>query len=250
MCVAVIAGLLLVYSSGQETGLVRDALVRSTDQKTGLLREKSRQVRTVSTPSVGKCAHITLGGTSGVHFYVCCNNCNENEGNPTCDRTTYQGASTTQYCGHCGADEGNGKWKLHQFKCGGCAGQSQVEKKCEKKYPWLFAGTCWVFSSCFQHRCKKRFQQKARRTLDDTDAPFCGDDTCDPGETAFTCPFDCCPVKNPDTCTRNNDTCPPICCSEPGCCKISGSPNVKGGRVVVLAIFVAFAFTGFSKLFN
>ncbi|XP_078664161.1 uncharacterized protein LOC144907230 [Branchiostoma floridae x Branchiostoma belcheri] len=251
VCVAVAAALLMVQSSGQETGLVRDLQVQSSGQETGLVRETSgRQVRTVPAPPQGECVHITGGGTSGVHFYVCCNNCDESGGNPTCDRTTYQGASAGRYCGHCGADEGNGKWDLHHFKCGGCAGQSQVQETCNKEYAWVFPGTCWVWSSCFKNRCKKRFQQKARSL--DTDEPFCGDNTCDPGETDTTCPYDCCPVINSDTCTRNNGTCPPVCCSEPGCCKTSGSPTVKGDRVVVLAAIsvVAFAFTGFSWLFN
>ncbi|XP_019644601.1 PREDICTED: uncharacterized protein LOC109485435, partial [Branchiostoma belcheri] len=223
----------------------------SSGRQTEPVRETSgRQVRTVPAPPQGECVHITGGGTSGVHFYVCCNNCDESGGNPTCDRTTYQGASAGRYCGHCGADEGNGKLELQHFKCGGCAGQSQVQETCNKEYSWVFPGACWVWSIFFKNRCNKRFQQKARSL--DSDAPFCGDNTCDPGETDITCPFDCCPVTNPDTCVRNSPTCPPECCSKPGCCKTSKSPTVKGDRVVVLAAIsvVAFAFTGFSRPFN
>eukprot|EP00058_Branchiostoma_floridae_P027173 XP_002612664.1 hypothetical protein BRAFLDRAFT_78705 [Branchiostoma floridae] len=229
ICLFVTASVLLVRSSGQETGLVLN---------------DSRQVRAVGPPPQGKCVHITLGGTSKVHFYVCCNNCNEQGGNPTCDRTTYQGASSGQYCGHCGADEGNGKWDLNYFRCGGCAGQSQVEDKCNKKYPWVFPGTCWVWSSCFQHRCKKLAQLKARGSLDADEESFCGDGRCGPDETPATCPYDCCPERNPATCGRTNGTCPPACCDQPGCCVTSGSPNMEGGRAAVLAAIslLAYAF--------
>ncbi|KAI8485176.1 hypothetical protein Bbelb_371010 [Branchiostoma belcheri] len=218
VCVAAATAVLLVQSSGRETGPVR---------------ESGRQVRTVPAPSVGKCGHIKGGGVFHTHFYVCCNNCDESGGNPTCDRTTYRGRTTGEYCGHCGADQGNGT-RARYFRCGGCAGQSHVQEMCNEKYS-SYPGFCWIHSYCFQHRCKKYFPQKARRSL----ASFCGDDTCDKAENTTTCPFDCCPEKNPGDCRRTEGTCPRDCCSQAGCCLVSGSPTVQADTAVSAAIAAA-----------
>lgn len=47
------------------------------------------------------------GGTSRIHDYICCNNCDQP--NPTCDGRTYQGGSDGDYCGKCGEDISGGK---------------------------------------------------------------------------------------------------------------------------------------------
>ncbi|XP_066296058.1 uncharacterized protein [Branchiostoma lanceolatum] len=171
-----------------------------------------------ANPPAGDCCHFKLGGRSRVHFYVCCNNCDENGQNPgVCNKITYDGASKEPYCGDCGEDLGTAKFKSDPFDCGGCDGQTAVKAVCDKKYGWVFAGLCWVWSACFELRCQNRFPAVNRSSYDS--GTFCGDGKCDPGETHYSCPFDCCPSYNPDECTHHCNKCTPLCCSEPGCCK-------------------------------
>jgi len=54
----------------------------------------------------GACQNFKWGGTSRVHFYTCCNNCNERD--TSCNRKTYHSASGGLYCDQCGTDSGNG----------------------------------------------------------------------------------------------------------------------------------------------
>jgi len=58
-------------------------------------------------PPAGKCTEYDCGGSSGVHYYTCCNNCDEGP-NPPGDGTEYDGASNGNYCGACGANLGGG----------------------------------------------------------------------------------------------------------------------------------------------
>ncbi|XP_078616641.1 uncharacterized protein LOC144884943 [Branchiostoma floridae x Branchiostoma japonicum] len=182
-----------------------------------------------ANPPLGECCHYKWGGFGIIklHFYVCCNNCDENDGDPECGGTVYDKASDKPYCGPCGEDQGNARGKIGgSFDCGGCVGQNQVKAECDKKHRWVFKGFCWVWSTCFSLRCRKRFLaaagDQAVQALQGgsyDDEAFCGDDKCDPGEDHESCPFDCCPRYNPEKCKRSYcDKCPPPCCAESSCC--------------------------------
>eukprot|EP00058_Branchiostoma_floridae_P027169 XP_002612660.1 hypothetical protein BRAFLDRAFT_78709 [Branchiostoma floridae] len=135
-----------------------------------------------ANPPEGQCCYYNWGGPKKLHFYVCCNNCDENDGDPVCGGTVYDKASDGDYCGKCGEDDGIARSKNEPFDCGGCAGQTTVK-------------AVYMYDA------------------------FCGNDECDPGEDHYNCPFDCCPRYNPETCRRGcNYQCPPLCCSQPGCC--------------------------------
>ncbi|XP_066296291.1 uncharacterized protein [Branchiostoma lanceolatum] len=172
-------------------------------------------------PPEGQCCYFKWGGKSGLHYYICCNNCDENNGQPVCDGTTYDGASDGDYCGHCGVDKGNAKKKISTFDCGGCDGQTKVKKACDKKHKNLIPGFCWKYSDCFEKGCKNLLKAIGNNsTIDDMDyEPFCGDGRCGSEEDHNSCPYDCCSTYNQDDCRPHCDLCPPECCGEPGCCK-------------------------------
>jgi len=64
---------------------------------------------------LGKCQRYWCGGTSGVHHFICCNNCDKPDN--TCDGETYQGASSGPYCGNCGTVV-SGRYDGKNFKKG------------------------------------------------------------------------------------------------------------------------------------
>ena len=109
------------------------------------------------------CRQFDHGGTSGVHFYTCCNNCND----PTdrsCDGKDYQGGgSKGDYCGGCGENtpKGGGR-ETYAFNCVSCEQQSACEKKCNGEFYGLTAlmpGFCPRWSGCFR-RCCVEAEQK------------------------------------------------------------------------------------------
>ena len=172
----------------------------------------------------GKCETFKWGGESGVHWYICCNNCEEVD--TSCDGTTYESASREKYCDNCGVvnQKGNGE-PDGIYECGGCYGQIKIKKKCETRLRKIYElpGLCWAFAKCFQKQCGEL------STMDDNNSALrfgvtkenCFDLVCDDGETVETCPVDCCGTIN-DVCdwrkyNGTNDF-PPVCCSESTCC--------------------------------
>jgi len=78
----------------------------------------------------GHCVDFKLGGNPRLHFYTCCNNCNDNV-DKSCDGTTYHSASPGNYCDSCGRDNARGNGALNKgFACGGCEGQAKIASKC------------------------------------------------------------------------------------------------------------------------
>lgn len=182
-----------------------------------------RRLRTGDQPSEGTCREFKWGGTSGVHWYSCCNNCDHNQPND-CDGVTWQSASSGKYCGSCGVDLqiGNGTIRRDEFGCGGCDGQKTIATKC---ISWLNKrpGFCWAFSQCFHRRCVKRYGDQKRSADPDVSPDTCYNGVCDPGETPNNCPTDCCYKINP-TCTWKS-RCLPTCCGQQGCCQTSHGHN-------------------------
>lgn len=178
------------------------------------LREKRK---TGDQPPAEKCNYFNWGGTSRIHFYICCNNCHSAD--RTCDGTTYHSASRQTYCDRCGVDnsKGNGK-RQETFSCGGCSGQNYMLNKCKRWYNSI-PGTCWIFTRCFRKKCKKQYRQKRRRSvlnMPDT----CFNKICDAGENINNCPEDCCQTVS-DQCTWKENKCIPKCCGESTCCESS-----------------------------
>ena len=102
------------------------------------------------------CTAYYLGGSYGVHHYACCNNCNDSfSQNPPCDKTTYEGGSTSDYCGHCGKLTGGGnpkkKW---YFNCVNCSVQEYCQTRCNELVSTI-AGLCWKWVNCFKGCCTK-----------------------------------------------------------------------------------------------
>ncbi|CAH1239289.1 Hypp5793 [Branchiostoma lanceolatum] len=175
----------------------------------------------------GQCTYFKRGGTLWLKNYVCCNNCDENDGEPACGETTYIAADTADdkirrsnaYCGPCGEDLGGARETGSAFGCGGCEGQARVKEGCDRRYVYAAASFCWLHSKCFELRCQREAQAAVQGT-GSADEPYCGDTRCDPTEDAAGCPFDCCPLRNPEECRHPHhcSKCPPVCCAEPGCC--------------------------------
>ncbi|XP_019626611.1 PREDICTED: keratin-associated protein 5-5-like [Branchiostoma belcheri] len=174
-----------------------------------------------SLAAEGQCTAYKRGGLLHMKHYVCCDNCGENDGAPDCGQTTYLADSTERdYCGSCGEDLGDARETVGMFGCGGCTGQAIVSHRCDKRYVYAGASFCWLHSKCFELRCQKVAQDAALESSP-TDQPYCGDSHCDKHrEDAASCPFDCCPLRNPDECRHpyHCSKCPPLCCAETGCC--------------------------------
>jgi len=140
------------------------------------------------------CTVYYLGGTSGVHQYACCNNCNDTTPN-TCDGHTYQGGSTTKYCGPCGKVTGGGLVK-YLFNCGSCSNQAHCEDVCNKRVGTL-PGLCWKWVDCFKGCCvamtdaRSRISGHSAYALNMMEVEFCGDAQCTGSETPASCPGDC-----------------------------------------------------------
>ncbi|XP_035696509.1 uncharacterized protein LOC118429969 [Branchiostoma floridae] len=168
----------------------------------------------------GQCAYFKDGGLLHMQHYVCCNDCDENNGQPVCGKTTYLASAKGAYCGPCGQDLGAGE-PVSTFRCGGCEGQAAVRERCDKRYIYAGAAFCWLHSKCLELRCERAALAAAQGDGSD-DEPYCGDGRCDRGrgEDGSSCPFDCCPYVNDTECRHPHhcSKCPPVCCAEPGCC--------------------------------
>lgn len=176
------------------------------------------------TPNKGYCSAYQFGGTSRVHFYSCCNNCDEGSP-PSCDGVTYQGASTENYCGPCGKPR-NGRpvrrnylFGPRQRKTAGCAAQTACVERC-KAFD-LFPGTCWMWTSCFSKCVRKSTKQNGQAN------EFCGDGLCTQNENSTTCPIDCCGHVDPE-CVLQEGKCLPTRCGFPSCTEPSSSSSSAG----------------------
>lgn len=168
----------------------------------------------------GFCTGYYTGGTSSLHHWACCNNCNDSSSR-SCDGYTWQGGTKSSYCGACGQSTGGGRVKNY-FNCGSCSYQKACEKICNRMVSTR-PGFCWKWLECFKGCCFSIAQQpddisKENRTKTGTIVTFCGDGTCDDGtETSSTCPIDCCSQINA-TCVSDTQVCTPACCQTPDCC--------------------------------
>lgn len=167
------------------------------------------------------CTQYDHGGVSKVHFYTCCNNCND-PGDQSCDGTVYQGGGTTgnEYCSRCGVNSPEGGGRItYRFNCGSCSRQRECEKICDENwFSKTIPGLCPKWSGCFRGCCT---QNSRKRDTGDAIGEFCGDFTCQETENSQTCPIDCCPLQNPTNCTSSE--CSPDCCLQPECCGSSSS---------------------------
>ena len=152
------------------------------------------------------CSQFDHGGTSGVHFYTCCNNCND-PGDKSCGGTAYQGGGATRndYCSGCGANSGVGGGRVtYRYSCGSCSQQTVCKAKCDNAWNGIvsaFPGLCWKWSECFRACCVESQNLRRKRETNDVIDPdeFCGDAVCQEGEDRTICPIDCCPNHNPTT---------------------------------------------------
>ena len=173
------------------------------------------------------CTQRDHGGTSGVHFYACCNNCNDPD--TSCDRRTYQGgrgySDPAKYCGSCGAtDPPNDGRETYHFNCGSCQEQNACEKLCDEIHYIAknLPGLCPKWLGCFRGCCLElnpsyRGQRDAGSNSNvSIPNSFCGDAKCQNGENRYSCPTDCCSGINPDMCPEKG--CHPNCCEESNCC--------------------------------
>ena len=109
------------------------------------------------------CRQFDHGGTSGIHFYTCCNNCNDSL-DKSCNGKDYQGGgSKGDYCGSCGENtpKGSGR-ETYAFNCVSCEQQSACEKKCNREFlglTELVPGLCPRWSGCFRRCCVKAEQR-------------------------------------------------------------------------------------------
>lgn len=188
------------------------------------------------------CTQYDHGGESGVHFFTCCNNCNDNDRH--CAGTSYQGGgSTDPYCGQCGLSSPSGGGRItYRFKCVNCDVQEACRRRCNDEFLSLLKitpGLCPRWAGCFRGCCLENQGSgvRGKRQSNPTQfiGQFCGDLTCQSGEDSMNCPVDCCPVVNPSDC--NPDTCNPHCCLEPHCCIVdSGSHKTSFILVYVLVL--------------
>lgn len=167
----------------------------------------------VGAQSPAFCTGYYTGGTSSIHHWACCNNCNDPTGN-TCDANTWQGGSSNSYCSNCGQNTGGGRVKYY-FNCGNCDDQHTCSDRCGGFFSEL-PGLCWKWLDCFKGCCLAIATQP-RNKRDVSAISFCGDGTCSGTETPGSCPEDCCYKMNEVNCTQGNN-CSPQCCSSPNCC--------------------------------
>lgn len=101
------------------------------------------------------CTQRDHGGKTGIHFFACCNNCND----PTdrsCDGTTYQGGgSTASYCNNCGEPVFSSRGReTYKFNCGSCAVQEHCRKMCNRNpFSKCIPGLCPAWIGCFRDCC-------------------------------------------------------------------------------------------------
>ena len=167
----------------------------------------------ISTEYVGcsTCTRYTYGGTSGVHSYTCCNNCDDKNKDKSCDSTTYHGGrSSNDYCGSCGVPSGGGR-EGSTFDCGSCSQQQYCGSKCDTTWGGAMKnipGLCGAYSTCFQNCCEKSQAQIGKRNTDEVVEvdDFCGDGACQSGENNSTCFIDCCKGSECNKCASTSST--------------------------------------------
>lgn len=175
------------------------------------------------------CTAYYLGGTTSVHHYVCCDNCNDTTPYSTCDRHTYEGGSSSLYCDSCGLATGGGLTKF-QFNCGSCDTQSHCEGVCNHTVGLRLPGFCWRWVNCFRGCCvaavkaTKSKQSKLMKretisikTVNMSGVEFCGNGVCGVEESTSSCPLDCCHKVN-SGCSVEPNHCTPDCCQMESCC--------------------------------
>mmetsp|Transcript_19450 Transcript_19450/g.29238 ORF Transcript_19450/g.29238 Transcript_19450/m.29238 type:complete len:243 (+) Transcript_19450:369-1097(+) len=99
-------------------------------------------------PPAGKCQEYDCGGSSGVHYYTCCN-----FGRGAADGIEYDGASDGDYCGDNGKNKGGGCKNGKPFECRGAAGAKECKDWCDEN-AITFPGACWNWTDCFDHCCE------------------------------------------------------------------------------------------------
>jgi hypothetical protein len=146
-----------------------------------------------ASPGSNQCCNYNWGGTSGVHYYTCCNV----PGLPT--NITYQNASCGNYCGDngSGGTTGNGT----QTSCyavadpkivGACNAQCGTGRSLLCQLP----GGCWTFTGCFK-KCTQRLAAAAggsatgtSSSATDDSSYACSSDDVTPLGTGDVCPGD------------------------------------------------------------
>ena len=148
------------------------------------------------------------GGKSGIHAYVCCNNCRNGivDDADECNRYTYHGGSDESYCGDCGvpAEDADGsRNKIDPYPCLGCSVQKLCEHYCDGE-GFDIKGLCYGWRGCFRRCCNhcakqaqnrtrvSRSSRKWRSCLQKQKDRSCGDGICQIFETPTSCPLDCC----------------------------------------------------------
>ena len=196
------------------------------------------------TPGANQNAFCTAyyigAGSSTLHHYTCCNNCNDPSN--TCDGVTYHGGSSTKYCDACGQPIGGGKVKYY-FNCMDCQTQSSCANKCDNSFPGAtLPGFCWKWVDCFTGCCREMATQYSRRRRQagnnsSLSIEFCGDGTCQqPREDPDTCPSDCCYLRN-STCGTNG--CALDCCQTASCCSSLNSAAAVGSFSLLVLVVLA-----------
>ena len=108
------------------------------------------------------CTQFDNGGSSGVHFYTCCDNCDDFDAN--CNGRDYQGGgSEGDYCGDCGTNTAKGGGRqTYSFNCVSCDQQKRCEEKCNKDFFGILAsvpGFCPRWARCFRECCVEADQR-------------------------------------------------------------------------------------------
>jgi len=178
----------------------------------------------------GFCTGYYVAGTSTVHHYACCNNCND--ASNTCDGVTWQGGSSIDYCLSCGTRSTSTGREKYFFNCGGCDQQRNCESLCNNKFLGFGAlpGLCWKWLDCFRGCCLASAQQPIHKRQT-ADLAFCGDTVCSGAETPSNCPTDCCYKVNP-ACSKENHVCHQTCCGDATCCI-----DQNGGAITIISSY-------------
>lgn len=179
------------------------------------------------------CTGYYTGGTSGVHHWACCNNCNDPT-SQSCDGKTWQGGSSGRYCGQCGQNNGGGRVEYY-FNCGNCDDQNSCSDFCDSKGLDL-AGLCWKWLECFKSCCfYTATQPRSKRSI--SERSFCGDTVCSGSETPSSCPADCCYQVNSKNCTSGS-ACSPECCQSPTCCLEEDDNHGGNNKAIAIGVGV------------
>jgi hypothetical protein len=97
-------------------------------------------------PGEGECQNYWCGGSSGVHFYTCCNF----PRGSACDDMEFDGASGGDYCGSNGENNGAGRAWGQSWPIGpdGCDLAKECHDVCSLN-PLTVPGTCFSYTICF-----------------------------------------------------------------------------------------------------